>query len=70
MTKTVEQIAAGLDDFEREFLTGWQGPGGACFNVVATGLVKKGLLVSSLDWNPNALGLAVRAHLQKEPRHD
>jgi hypothetical protein len=60
----VARIAAGLTDFEKEWLTGWQGPDGAAFNVVATGLLRKGLLVGSLNWNLNELGLAVRAHLE------
>jgi len=59
----VAQIAVGLDDFEIEFITGWQGPRGAAFNVVATGLVRKGLL-RGMDLNLNERGKAVRDYLK------
>ena len=64
MTDTPEAVAARLDPSEREWLTGWQGPAGAAFNVVATGLVRKGLLKSHTDWNLSELGERVIAHLK------
>lgn len=59
-----EKIAARLSELEREWVTGWQGPRGAAFNVVATDLHRKGLLKGVLDWNLNDLGLAVRTVLE------
>jgi hypothetical protein len=58
------KIAAGLTDFEREWIIGWQGPAGAAFNVVAGDLRRKGLLRGRLDWTLNETGLAVRAILR------
>jgi hypothetical protein len=69
MTEDTAEIAAGLCDLEKEFLTGWQGPRGACFNVIATGLVRRGLLKGPLDWTPSVKGEAVRDYL-KEHDHD
>lgn len=66
----VARIAAGLDRFEREWLTGWQGVAGAAFNVVATSLLAKGLLVGPLDWNLSEKGEAVRNFLEQENRDD
>lgn len=63
----VERIAADLMDMEREWLTGWQGVAGAAFNAIATGLVKRGLLKSSMDWTPTPLGLAVTAAIAQRP---
>ena len=60
----IAAIAEGLIDFEREFITGWQGVGGAAYNVVATGLVRKGLLIGPLDWNLNQKGERVREYLE------
>ena len=57
----VAKVAAGLVTYERERLTGWQGPPGAAYNVVSEGLCEMGLLNS--DWSHSELGLAVRAHL-------
>jgi hypothetical protein len=64
------EIAAGLMDMEKEFITGWQGPRGAAFNVVATGLVRAGLLKGYLDWTLSPLGEEVRSHLTKGQTDD
>ena len=61
-----QEILDKLTDMEREWITGWKGPGGAAFNAVAGDLYRKGLLRSSTDWNLNMLGLAVRALLEKQ----
>lgn len=68
MTTDAERIAKGLSDLEREWLTGWQGPAGAAYNVIATGLQKRGLLVGPLDWSLSPLGLKVR-RIIKESEH-
>lgn len=65
MDKTAE-IAAGLSDFEREWLIGWQGSGGAAFNCTAMDLLHKGLLCGSTNWNLNEKGRAVRAAILQE----
>ncbi|ASP29682.1 hypothetical protein CHH26_05125 [Qipengyuania flava] len=62
----IAEIADGLTDLEREWITGWQGVAGAAFNVIAGDLRAKGLLVSAMDWNLNETGLAVRKHLNGE----
>lgn len=59
-------ILEGLTDMEREWLTGWQGPAGAAFNVVAGYLRNKGLLRGPTDWNLSPLGLQVLALLEEE----
>ena len=60
----VARGAEGLSPLEREWLTGWQGVAGAAYNCVATDLLRKGLLIGLTDWNLNAKGEAVLAHLQ------
>ena len=65
-TNEARQIALSLEPLEREWITGWTGPSGAAFNVIASGLRHKGLLVSASDWSLNALGLAVREILENE----
>jgi hypothetical protein len=71
--KTPEQIAANLTVMEREWLIGWQGSKGAAYNVVATDLVKMGLLKGllgrldePLDWQLSATGEAVRVIIKKQ----
>ena len=61
---TPEQIAKGLSALEREWITGWQGPAGAAFNVIAGDLYSKGLLKGRMDWNLNANGRVVKAILE------
>ena len=61
---TPEQIAKGLSALEREWITGWQGPAGAAFNVIAGDLYSKGLLKGRMDWNLNATGRVVKAILE------
>lgn len=61
-----EQIAARLSEAEREWLTGWQGPPGAAFNVIGEGMAERGLTVSYTNWNLNERGLAVRNIILKE----
>lgn len=67
---TIEQkareIAKGLSDMEREWLTGWQGPAGAAFNCVAGDLRHKGLLKGPCDWNLSPLGQQVRALIEEQ----
>ena len=65
----VDRIVAGLSDLEKEWITGWQGAGGAAFNCVAGDLRAKRLLVGPLDWTLNDLGLQVRARLTQETDH-
>lgn len=65
MSKTPEQIAAGLFSLERERLTGWQGVGGAAYNCISEGLCEIGLLNS--DWSLTPLGQQVRAILEQQP---
>lgn len=55
--------ADSLDEFEREWVTGWRGVRGAAYNVVATSLFRKGLLMSSSDWRLNNLGEEVKLYL-------
>lgn len=59
----VAQVARGLIDMERERLTGWQGPGGAAYNVISEDLCEQGLLRA--DWSLSPFGLLVKAHLEK-----
>ncbi len=61
----VARIAAGLIPMECERLTGWQGVGGAAYNVISEDLCEMGLL--NADWSLSELGLAVRAHLGEKP---
>ena len=70
MTEQIEKLAKGLCDMELEWITGWQGPRGAAFNVIATQLVRKGILRGPMDWTLSETGLALRAHLAKENGHD
>jgi hypothetical protein len=67
---SAEEIARGLLDLEREWMTGWQGPRGAAFNVIATALLHKGLLKGPLDWALSPLGEEVRAILENERPDD
>ena len=62
----IAAIADGLSDLEREWVTEWQGPAGAAFNIIAGDLRTKGLLASAVDWSLNPLGLAVRSYLQEQ----
>lgn len=64
MMEDVEKIAAGLIDMERERIVGWQGPGGAAYNVISEDLVERGIL--NADWSLTPLGLAVRKHLSED----
>lgn len=66
MTDNIADIARGLEPLEREFITGWQGVGGAAYNVIATGLVGRRLLNGPLDWRLSPLGMQVRAHLENK----
>lgn len=59
----VETIAKGLIPLEREWITGWQGPPGAAYNVIGEDLQSSGLLDS--NWNLTALGKKVAAHLSE-----
>lgn len=61
--RDIPSIAASLTDFEREWITGWQGPEGAAFNQVAVDLHRKRLLTGLMDWSLNTRGLAVRDYL-------
>ena len=58
-------IAAGLIDMEKERLLGWQGVGGAAYNVISEDLCEAGLL--NADWSISPLGLEVCAILQEKP---
>ena len=63
---TPKQIANRLDTFEREWLLGWKGPGGAAYNAVAESLVEKGLIERT--WKRTPLGLTVCAVLKEKDR--
>ena len=60
-------VAAKLFRLERERLTGWQGVGGAAYNVISEDLCEMGLL--NADWSLSPFGLAVREHLTRTPPH-
>jgi hypothetical protein len=60
-TMNAREIAKGLCALEREWLTGWQGSGGAAFNAIGEGMAERGLTRSSTDWTLSALGRAVAA---------
>ena len=60
----IHTIAVGLIDIEKERLLGWQGVGGAAYNVISEDLCEAGLL--NADWSISPLGLAVRAILQEQ----
>lgn len=64
------EIAARLCALEKEWLTGWQGPGGAAFNAIGEGMAERGLTLSSTNWALSPLGLAVRAILQAKELTD
>jgi hypothetical protein len=64
MTHTPAEIAAGLCQLEREWLTGWQGPAGAAFNAIGEYMAGRGLTVSRTDWRLSEKGLAVRELLK------
>ena len=64
--QSIKEIAEGLHDLEREWITGWKGVAGAAFNAVAMDLYHAGLLVGPLNWNLNELGTAVRSYLQEQ----
>jgi hypothetical protein len=64
MTKTPEQIVAGLIDMEKERLLGWQGVAGAAYNAISEDLCEQGLLNS--DWTLSETGLQCRAILQEQ----
>jgi hypothetical protein len=59
----LDKRASGLTAMEIERITGWQGPGGAAYNVISTELVKRGLL--NRDWSLSPLGLALKAHIER-----
>lgn len=61
-----EKIAANLSSDEREWLTEWDGPCGAAWNTIGVGMAKRRLTISYKDWNLSPLGLAVRAHLERQ----
>ena len=63
--QSIKEIAEGLHDLEREWITGWKGVAGAAFNVVAMDLYRAGLLISSQNWNLNERGKAARSYLQE-----
>lgn len=60
---SIASKAASLDEFEREWVTGWRGVKGAAYNVVATSLFNKGLLMGRSDWRLNYLGEEVKLYL-------
>jgi hypothetical protein len=64
--KTPEQIAEKLIPMEREWLTGWQGPPGAAYNVIGSHMARIGLTRSYTDWNLNERGLAVRDYILEQ----
>lgn len=64
--KSIEEIIAGLIELEREWILGWEGPPGAAYNVIATGLVRRGLLKSHSNWELTETGLAVRDSLLEQ----
>ena len=63
MTDDLSELTRGLTDLDRERITGWQGVGGAAYNVISTGLQKRGIL--NPDWSLSPLGLALKAHIER-----
>lgn len=68
VTDEIDRVIAGLCPLEREWLTGWQGVGGAAFNAIGEGMAEMGLTISYTNWNLSEKGLAVRARLQEQGR--
>lgn len=61
-----KEIADKLSPLDREWLTGWTGPGGAAFNCIGEDMAERGLTVSYTNWNLSPLGLAVRRILEDQ----
>jgi hypothetical protein len=64
MTEQIAEIAAKLNCYDCERLTGWQGVRGAAYNVVSEYLCGMGLL--NRDWSLAPLGQQVAAYLEEQ----
>lgn len=56
LRELAEKILPRLIPMEVEWLTGWQGVGGAAFNAIGEGMAERGLTVSYTDWSLSPLG--------------
>lgn len=59
--RELADIVEELTSFEQERLTGWQGVGGAAYNMVSEDLCSQGLL--KRDWSLSLLGEQVRDYI-------